>query len=73
MGTSCMAVSREHLTLPKQLGLGGLHQHVRCCLRGDDRAGGDGDQGAAGGDGVHIVQGSALCALEETKPELGVC
>jgi translation elongation factor EF-Tu-like GTPase len=21
--------------------------------------------------GVHIVQGSALCALEDTKPELG--
>ena len=35
-------------------------------------AGGDGDQGAAGGDGVHIIQGSALCALEDTKPELGV-
>ena len=71
-----MAVSREHLTLPKQLGLKHLVVFINKCdaayeemielLDMEIR------ELLEEMGGVHIVQGSALCALEDTKPELGV-
>jgi len=76
----CMPQTREHLTLTKQLGLKHLVIYINKCDAADEEMielvemeirellgemGFDEDS-------TPIVKGSALCALEGTKPELGV-
>jgi len=74
----CMPQTREHLTLAKQLGL----QHIVIFINKCDAADEEmielvemevsellSEMGFS--DDVPIVKGSALCALEGTKPELG--
>ena len=76
----CMPQTREHLTLTKQLGLKHLVIFINKCDAADeemielvemeirellDEMGFNGDE-------TPIVKGSALCALDGTKPELGV-
>jgi len=75
----CMPQTREHLTLTKQLGLKHLVVYINKCDAADeemielvemeisellDEMGFDSGS-------VPIVKGSALCAIEGTKPELG--
>jgi len=75
----CMPQTREHLTLTKQLGLQHLVIYINKCDAADEEMielvemeirelleemGWDGDA-------TPIVKGSALCALEGTKKELG--
>jgi len=75
----CMPQTREHLTLTKQLGLKNIVVFINKCDAADeemielvemeirellDEMGIDEDHSP-------IVKGSALCALEDTKPELG--
>lgn len=76
----CMPQTREHLTLTKQLGLKHLVIFINKCDAADEEMielvemeirelleemGFDEES-------TPIVKGSALCALEDTKPELGV-
>ena len=76
----CMPQTREHLTLTKQLGLKHLVIFINKCDAADEEMielvemeirellgemGFDEDA-------TPVVKGSALCALEGTKPELGV-
>jgi len=76
----CMPQTREHLTLTKQLGLKHLVIFINKCDAADEEMielvemeirelleemGFDENN-------TPIVKGSALCALEDTKPELGV-
>merc|ERR1719369_1449571 len=76
----CMPQTREHLTLTKQLGLKHLVIYINKCDAADEEMielvemeirellgemGFDEDS-------TPIVKGSALCALEGTKPDLGV-
>ena len=69
-----MAVSREHLTLPKQLGLKHLVVFINKCDAAYEEMIEmlDMEIRELLEEMVHIVQGSALCALEDTKPKLGV-
>jgi len=75
----CMPQTREHLTLTKQLGLKHLVVYINKCDAADAEMielvemeiGELLDEMGFGGN-TPIIKGSALCALEGSKPELGV-
>ena len=76
----CMPQTREHLTLTKQLGLKHLVVFINKCDAADDEMielvemeiRELLDEMGFPEENSPIVKGSALCALEGTKPELGV-
>lgn len=76
----CMPQTREHLTLTKQLGLKHLVIYINKCDAADEEMielvemeiRELLEEMGFSGDDTPIVKGSALCALEGTKPELGV-
>ena len=73
----CMPQTREHLTLIKQLGIKHLVVFVNKCDAADEEMIElvEMEIGelleSMGFEDVPIVKGSALCALEDQKPELG--
>eukprot|EP00092_Neocalanus_flemingeri_P001049 GFUD01001119.1.p1 GENE.GFUD01001119.1~~GFUD01001119.1.p1 ORF type:complete len:483 (-),score=152.01 GFUD01001119.1:123-1394(-) len=76
----CMPQTREHLTLTKQLGLKHLVVFINKCDAADEEMielvemeiRELLDEMGFSEDNTPIVKGSALCALEDTKPELGL-
>eukprot|EP00088_Acartia_fossae_P041768 TRINITY_DN436_c0_g1_i2.p1 TRINITY_DN436_c0_g1~~TRINITY_DN436_c0_g1_i2.p1 ORF type:complete len:474 (-),score=150.00 TRINITY_DN436_c0_g1_i2:23-1408(-) len=76
----CMPQTREHLTLTKQLGLKNLVVFINKCDAADDEMielvemeiRELLDEMGFPEENSPVVKGSALCALEGTKPELGV-
>ena len=76
----CMPQTREHLTLTKQLGLKHLVVFINKCDAADEEMielvemeiRELLEEMGFSEDNTPIVRGSALCALEDTKPELGV-
>merc|ERR1719385_488691 len=76
----CMPQTREHLTLTKQLGLKHLVVFINKCDAADEEMielvemeiRELLEEMGFSEDNTPIVKGSALCALEDTKPELGV-
>jgi len=76
----CMPQTREHLTLTKQLGLKHLVVFINKCDAADEEMielvemeiRELLEEMGFSEDNTPIVKGSALCALEDTKPELGL-
>jgi len=75
----CMPQTREHLTLTKQLGLKHLVVFINKCDAADEEMIELVDmeirelleEMGFSGEDTPIVKGSALCAMEDTNPELG--
>jgi len=76
----CMPQTREHLTLTKQLGLKHLVIYINKCDAADEEMielvemeiSELLEEMGFSADNTPIVKGSALCALEDKSPELGV-